>query len=69
MTGWLPLTATELKAWESMTGNIVRREEWQIIREMDRTFLEMANARDGEGAPIRSSSHELTGSAFDAMFG
>ena len=68
-TGWLPLSATELKAWEAMTGNIVRREEWQFIREMDRAYLDMANSQGKEGQLIASSSNEMTTDAFDAVFG
>lgn len=66
MSGWLPLSATELKAWEAMTGNIVRREEWQIIRDMDGAFLTATSPK--ENGAVRSSSVEMTAGAFDALF-
>ena len=69
MSGYLPLSALEMKAWESMTGNIVRREEWQILREMDQAFLRSANAQGKDGQPVASSSHEISADAFDAVFG
>jgi hypothetical protein len=38
-----------MAAWATITGNIVRAEEWEILRKMDRAYLaavgtEMAEA-------------------------
>ena len=33
------LSATEWLAWQQMTGNIVRPEEWQILRAMDTAYI------------------------------
>ena len=65
---WLALPPSELKAWQDMTGNIVRREEWQILRDMEASYLRLVNTRDKEGAPIASSSTEISADAFDAVF-
>ena len=37
MAGWLALSATEMRAWSEITGNVLRPEEWQVIRDMDQT--------------------------------
>ncbi|WAJ30945.1 phage tail assembly chaperone [Antarcticirhabdus aurantiaca] len=66
---WLALPPSEMKAWQEMTGNIVRREEWAILRDMEVSYLRAVNARDKEGAPIASSSSEMSTAAFDAVFG
>lgn len=52
-----------------MTGNIIRREEWAILFDMDAAFLSTANAQGKDGAPVSSSSNELAPAAFDAVFG
>lgn len=69
MGGWLALSATEMKAWEAMTGYDVRREEWKLLRDMDAAFLDATRAQGKEGAPMASSSNEMTPDAFDAVFG
>lgn len=67
MNGWLALSATELKAWAELTGEIVRPEEWQIIRKMDQAFLEAVGKR-GEGGTA-DTDQEINAAAFDAVFG
>ena len=49
MDGPQPLTYTEIQAWQSSTGVIVRREETAILFGMDNTFLEtLAKTREDQ---------------------
>ena len=65
MGGWLPLPASELAAWAKLTGEIVRPEEWQILRDMDRAFLIASSARGGDGG----EKPGISPAAFDVVFG
>lgn len=66
MSAWLPISSVEMAAWSHLTGNIVRSEEWQIMRDMDVTYLR-ATSSDDKSAPI--PDQEITTTAFDAVFG
>jgi hypothetical protein len=39
MDGPQPLTWVDMMAWAHLTGNIVRVEEWGVLRRIDRAFL------------------------------
>lgn len=74
--GWLPLSASEMQAWASLTGNIVTLREWQMLRDMDSAFLEAAGKRQNDGgdipqhaAPKPGEGRDISASAFDAVFG
>lgn len=69
--GWLALPLIEIKAWCDMTGNILRREEIAIVREMDRAFLAATQQKGDRPAalPDEGQGRDLTPSAFDAVFG
>ncbi|HEV7417681.1 MAG TPA: hypothetical protein VGN98_16105 [Tianweitania sediminis] len=66
MSGYLPLPAFELRAWAEMTGNIVRPEEWRILREMDGAFLAAVANRSKDGWV--HVDEEMTPEIFDAVF-
>ena len=69
--GWLALSLLEIKTWCDMTGNILRREELTVIRDMDRAFLS-ATSQKGErtaALPEAGEGRDLTTAAFDAVFG
>lgn len=68
MNGWLALPAVEIRAWQDMTGNIIRAEELQVLRDMDQAFLSAMAAKDGKKASGPPSG-ELSIAAFDAVFG
>lgn len=37
--GSQPLTALEISAWADLTGNIMTRQDFRILRSMDRAYL------------------------------
>lgn len=69
MKGWLALPAAEIRAWCEMTGNILRRDEIDVIRDMDQAFL-VATAKPAKTDWAKmEAAQELTPAAFDAVFG
>lgn len=50
MNGPLALSAGELLSWASLTGAIVRPEEWAILRDMDGAYLAAVAEEQAEAA-------------------
>lgn len=65
-----PLTLNEMEAWSRMTGNFVRREEFEVLRGMDGAFLKAYSAvKNGIISQVQSDPSPMTADRFDAMFG
>lgn len=45
-----PIALSDIAAWSSLTGNIIRREEIEIIRRMDAAFLRAIAREQAEAA-------------------
>src|SRR5690606_10437213 len=50
LNGPLPLSGTEWRAWQEITGHVVRPEEWAILRDMDAAYLEACGEELKPGA-------------------
>lgn len=53
MNGPNPLSLADIEAWSRLTGHLIRREEVEIIRQMDAAFLK-ANAKEQAEAMDRA---------------
>ena len=65
VNGWQAIPPTEMRAWAAITGNVLRPDEWQILRDMDATYMKAAMPKSDDDPADRP---ELTAAAFDAMF-
>lgn len=74
MNGPQPLSYADMTAWAGQTGNVVRREEWAILRDMDAAYLSAAtdkprDDRPGQmGGPPKPSGRLLSPELFDSLF-
>lgn len=71
MAGWLSLSATEMMAWATMTGNLVTLQEWRMLRDMDSAFLVAVQKKGDQpaSAAVPGEGQEINVRAFDAVFG
>lgn len=68
MSGWQRIPATEWAAWASIHGHVVRPIEWEILQEMDFTFVEATAGKSEAGASSKPVHPEATPALFDAIF-
>lgn len=48
MNGPNPLSLADIEAWSRLTGHVVRREEVEIIRQMDAAYLKAVAKEQAE---------------------
>lgn len=73
LDGDLPLSLSDMEAWQRLTGTIVLREEWAILRAIDAAFISesrqiAAEERDRPAGAQNVAGREMTPALFDALF-
>lgn len=58
LDGPLPLAWIDMMAWATLTGNIVRAEEWSVIRAVDRAYLSALSDERAESAARMKAEQE-----------